>query len=219
MAENENPKGAILQRDKETYAIVPRIPGGLARLENFKEIVNVVEKYNIPIIKITSGHRLALVGIKGKDVNDIWQDLKMDIGKATELCLHYVQACPGNVVCKYGVQDSLSLGIEIEEFFLGMELPAKVKIGVSGCPFCCGESFVRDIGILGKKKGWTVIFGGNSARRPRVGDIIAEDISKEEVINLTKCCLGYYTANGKKKERTARFIERIGIDEFKKSVL
>jgi NAD(P)H-nitrite reductase large subunit len=217
--EKENPKGAILQRDKETYAIVPRIPGGLAKLESLKEIVNVVEKYNIPIIKITSGHRLALVGMKGEVVNDVWHDLKMDVGKATDLCLHYVQACPGNAVCKYGVRDSLGLGIEIEGFFLGTVLPAKVKIGVSGCPFCCGESFVRDIGIIGKKNGWTVTFGGNSARRPRVGDIIAEDISKEEVIDLTKRCLEYYAANGKKRERTARFIERIGIDEFKKSIL
>ncbi len=219
MKENEGPKGAILQRDKKTYAIVPRIPGGLAKLENFKEIVNVIEKYKIPIIKITSGHRLALVGMEGEVIENIWQDLNMDVGKATELCLHYVQACPGNIVCKYGVQDSLGLGIEIEEFFLGTELPAKVKIGVSGCPFCCGESFVRDIGILGRKKGWMVIFGGNSARRPRIGDIIAEDVSKEEVISLTKRCLKYYAANGKKKERTARFIERIGIDELKKAIL
>lgn len=215
---NDLPQSAILQRDKETYAIVPRIPGGLAKIEDFRGIVNVVEKYEIPIIKITSGHRLALVGMKGDVVNDIWQDLGMDMGKATELCLHYVQACPGNAVCKFGVQDSLGLGIEIENFFLGMELPAKVKIGVSGCPFCCGESFVRDIGIMAKKKGWTLIFGGNSARRPRIGDIIAEDISREAVISLTKSCLEYYAANGKKKERTARFIERIGIEQFKSGI-
>ena len=219
MSEKQVPKGAILQRDKETYAIVPRIPGGLAKLDNFKDVVKVVEKYNIPIIKITSGHRLALVGMKAEVINDIWQDLKMDMGKATELCLHYVQACPGNIVCKYGAQDSLGLGIEIEEFFLGMDLPAKVKIGISGCPFCCGESFVRDIGILGKKKGWTVIFGGNSARRPRIGDIIAENVEKEAAINLTKRCLEYYAANAKKKERTARFIERTGIEALKKAVL
>lgn len=219
MQGNEKPKGAILQRDGKTYAIVPRIPGGLAKLENLKEIVNVVEKYNIPIIKITSGHRLALVGMSGDVVDNIWKDLKMDMGKATELCLHYVQACPGNIVCKFGVQDSLGLGIEIEEFFLEMALPAKVKIGVSGCQLCCGESFVRDIGIMAKKKGWTVIVGGNSARRPRIGDIIAEDISKEDVISLTKRCLEYYAANGRVKERTARFIDRIGIEEFKKSVL
>ena len=216
---NVHPQSAILQRDKETYAIVPRIPGGLAKLEDLKNIVNVVEKYNIPIIKITSGHRLALVGMKEDVVNSIWEDLGMEMGKATELCLHYVQACPGNAVCKFGIQDSLGLGIEIEDFFLGMELPAKVKIGVSGCPLCCGESFVRDIGIFGKKKGWTLVFGGNSARRPRVGDIIAENITKEEVISLAKRCLEYYTANGKKKERTARLVERIGIDEIKTAVL
>lgn len=219
MPEIEIPKGAILQRDKETYAIVPRIPGGLAKLDNFKDVVKVVEKYDIPIIKITSGHRLALVGMKAEFVNDIWRDLKIDMGKATELCLHYVQACPGNVVCKYGVQDSLGLGIEIEDFFLGMELPAKAKIGISGCPFCCGESYVRDIGMFGKKKGWTVIFGGNSARRPRIGDIIAEDVEKEKAISLTKRCLEDYAANGKKKERTARFIERTGIEAMKKAIL
>lgn len=212
------PQSAILQRDKETYAIVPRIPGGLAKLEEFKAIAKVVEKYNIPIIKITSGHRLALVGMKGDVVNDIWNDLAMDTGKATELCLHYVQACPGNIVCKFGVQDSLGLGIEIENFFLGMELPAKVKIGVSGCPFCCGESFVRDVGIMAKKKGWTLIFGGNSARRPRIGDIIAEDISREEVISLTKSLLEYYAEHGKKKERTARFVERVGIEQIKSAL-
>lgn len=216
---NEQPQSAILQRDNETYAIVPRIPSGLASLEDLKKIVEVVEKYNIPIIKITSGHRLALVGMKGDVVNTIWEELGMDMGKATELCLHYVQACPGNAVCKFGVHDSLGLGIEIEEFFLGMVLPAKVKIGVSGCPLCCGESMVRDIGVFAKKKGWTVVFGGNSARRPRIGDIIAENITKEEVLSLIKRCLEYYAAHGKKKERTARFVKRLGIDEIKSAVL
>jgi len=219
MTTEEIPKGAILQRDKETYAIVPRIPAGLASLKNLKQIVNVVEKYNIPIIKITSGHRLALVGMKKEQVNAVWHDLGMDAGRAVELCLHYVQACPGNAVCKFGVQDSLGLGIEIEEFFLGMSLPAKLKIGVSGCPFCCAESFVRDIGLFGKKNGWTVIFGGNSARRPRVGDVLAEDLPKDEAIKLIKRCLEYYAANGRKQERTARFIERIGIEAFKSAVM
>lgn len=219
MTEKQHPRGAILQRDQQTYAIIPRIPVGLAKLENLQEISRVVEKYRIPIIKITSGQRLALVGMQGADVEKIWRDLNMDVGKATELCLHYVQACPGNAVCKFGVQDSLQLGMEIEEFFFGMVLPAKVKIGVSGCPFCCGESFVRDIGMFGKKKGWTVIFGGNSARRPRIGDVIAEDLQKDDVIDLVRRCLEYYAAHGGKKERTARFIERIGIEKFREDVL
>jgi len=94
-----------------------------------------------------------LVGIKEEDVEKIWKDLGMDMGKATELCVHYVQACPGTSVCRFGVQDSLGLGLEIEKLFVGMELPAKLKIGISGCPMTCGESFVRDLGILGKRTG------------------------------------------------------------------
>lgn len=219
MNDKETPRGAILQRDKETYALVPRIPVGLASIEDLERIVKVVRKYDIPIIKITSGHRLGLIGMREDVVNDVWRDLSMDIGEATALCLHYVQACPGNMVCRFGVEDSIGLGREIEEFFHGMSFAAKVKIGVSGCPFCCAESFVRDIGIFGKRKGWTVIFGGNSARRPRIGDVIAEDIPRPEVIALVKKCLDYYAANGKNKERTARFIERIGVDNFKEAVL
>ncbi len=213
------PKGAILQRDKETYAIVPRTPVGLVKPEELERIVKVVRKYEIPIIKITSGQRFALVGMKKEDVDDIWKELGMDIGKATELCLHYVQACPGTAVCKYGVQDSLGLGMDIEKFFSGMDLPAKVKIGVSGCPFCCAESFVRDIGLLGKKNGWTFIVGGSSARRPRIGDLMAENLSKEEVIDLTKRSLEYYGDKAKKRERMARFVDRIGIENVKEAIL
>ena len=213
------PKGAILQRDKETYAIVPRTPVGLVSPEDLERIVKVARKYQIPVIKITSGQRFALVGMKKDDVDKIWEDLGMDVGKATELCLHYVQACPGTAVCKFGVKDSLGLGMEIEKFFSGLDLPAKVKIGVSGCPFCCGESFVRDIGILGKKKGWTFIVGGSSARRPRIGDVLIEDLSGEEIINLTKQTLEYYQDKAKKRERMARFVDRIGIENIKEAIL
>ncbi len=214
----EKAKGAILQRDKETYAIVPRIPVGLVTPEIFKKIADVVNKYDIPIMKITSGQRLALVGIKEDDVNQVWNDLEMDAGKAKELCVHYVQACPGTAVCKFGKQDSLGMGIELEKLFYGKDLPAKVKIGISGCPFCCGESYVRDIGLIGKKKGWTVIFGGNSAGRPRIGDVIAKNLTKDKAFQVIKDCLQYYTENAKKKERTARFIARTGIESLKECV-
>jgi len=211
-------KGAILQRDKKTYAIVPRTPAGMVTPEILEGLTKVVRKYDVPIMKITSGQRLALVGIKEEDVDPIWHDLKMDVGRAIELCLHYVQACPGTAVCRYGQRDSLGLGLKIEEFFYGYELPAKVKIGVSGCPFCCGESYVRDIGVIGKKKGWIVTFGGNSGGRPRVADVLAENLDEDEVVELMKKCLGYYKNNGKKKERTARFVERVGIAEIRKQL-
>lgn len=217
----KDPKGAILQRDKETYAIVPKTPVGLLTVEHLESIAAVVRKFNIPIIKITSGQRIALVGVKSEDVDQIWDDLKMEPGKAkgSELCLHYVQACPGTAVCKYGVQDSIGMGTEVEKLFSGMDLAAKVKIGISGCPFCCGESFVRDIGMMGRKSGWTLIIGGNSARRPRIGDVIAEDLSSEEAVELTKRFLAYYSEHGKKKERTARFLDRLGVDAVKDVML
>lgn len=218
MAEKKNPRGAILQRDKKTYAVVPRTPVGLIKPEHLEAIAKVVRKYDIPIIKITSGQRLALVGMQEDEVEYIWQELNMDAGKATELCLHYVQACPGTAVCRYGMQDSLGLGMELEDLFAPMELPAKVKIGVSGCPMCCGESYVRDVGVVGKKSGWIVTFGGNSGGRPRVADVLAEKLDKDEAIDLVRRCLEYYRENGKKKERTARFIERTGIEAMKKAL-
>jgi NAD(P)H-nitrite reductase large subunit len=215
----ENLDGALFQRDKETYAIVPRTPLGLVSPGDLESIVNVAKKYEIPVIKITSGQRMALVGIKEEDVASVWKDLGLDVGRATELCVHYAQACPGTAVCSFGVQDSLGMGIELEKMFIGMELPAKVKFGVSGCPLCCGESYVRDVGVLGKKKGWTVIFGGNSGNKPRIGDVVAENLTKEEAVDLVKRCLEYYAENGKKKERTSKFMDRIGIDALKEAVL
>jgi NAD(P)H-nitrite reductase large subunit len=215
----EDLNGAIIQRDKETYAIVPRTPMGLVTPEQLEGIARVARKFDIPVIKITSGQRFALVGVKKDDIDAVWADLGMDVGRAIELCLHYVQACPGTAVCRFGVQDSLGLGQEIETIFSGMDLPAKVKIGVSGCPLCCGESFVRDIGMFGKKKGWTLIVGGSSARRPRIGDVLAENVSREEVMRLTRKTLEYYKEKGQPKERMARFVERIGVEELKKSLL
>ena len=220
MTENKDHlDGAILQRDKETYAIVPKTPLGLITPDELESIVNVVKKYEIPVVKITSGQRMALVGIKEEDVAPAWEDLGIAKGRATELCVHYAQACPGTAVCSFGVQDSLGMGLELEKMFEGMELPAKLKFGVSGCPLCCGESYVRDVGALGKKKGWTVIFGGNSGMKPRIGDVIAENLSKEEAVDLIKKCLNFYAENGKKKERASKFMERTGIDAFKDAVL
>lgn len=217
----ETVSGAILQRDRETYAIVPRTPVGILTPDHLEKIASVARTYGIPIIKITSGQRFALVGIKKEDVDSVWKDLDMTPGRAksTELCLHYVQACPGTAVCRFGVQDSIGLGTELEKIFSEMEFAAKVKIGVSGCPFCCGESFVRDIGVFGKKSGWTLIIGGSSARRPRIGDVVAEKLTGDEVIALTRRFLEYYSAHAQKKERTARFLDRLGAENVKDAIL
>ncbi|MGI5837540.1 MAG: NAD(P)/FAD-dependent oxidoreductase [Chloroflexota bacterium] len=216
---SNSPRGAFIQRDEKSYAIVPRTPLGLVTPETLETIAKVVRKFEIPVIKITSAQRMALVGIKLEQVERIWQELGMGVGPAVEVCVHYVQACPGNALCKYGMQDSLGLGTELEKMFVGKDLPAKAKIGISGCPMNCGESYMRDFGAFGKRSGWTVIFGGNSGGRPRIGDVIAEGLDKDGVIDLARKCFEYYAANARKRERTARFIERIGIEEFKKAVL
>jgi len=218
---NDAPEGAILQRDNETYAIVPRTPVGLLNAEHLEKVASVVRKFDIPIIKITSGQRFALVGIKEEQLDNVWKDLEMDQGRAktNELCMHYVQACPGTEVCRYGKQDSLGLGNEIEEMFTGKPLLAKFKLGVSGCTFCCAESYVRDIGFVGTKNGWTLSIGGNSGGRPRIGDVIAKDLEKEDAIELMKKFVDFYMDNAKKRERTARFVERIGLDNIKEAIL
>lgn len=215
----ERPTGAFIQRDEKTYAIVPRTPLGLLTPDILETVARVARKYQIPVIKITSAQRMALVGIKPESVDEIWRELGMDVGPAVEVCVHYVKACPGNRLCKFGLQDSIGLGMELERVFVGTNLPGKAKIGVSGCAFNCGESYVRDFGAFGKKSGWTVVFGGNSGAKPRIGDIIARDLTKDEVVDLARKCFEYYAAHGKPKERSSRFVERIGIEEFRKAVL
>ena len=216
---SDKPDGSILQRDKETYAIVPRTPAGLLTPEFLEQLAGVVRKYDIPITKITSGHRLALVGLKKDDIAKVWKDLGTDVGRATELCLHYVQACPGNAVCSLGVQDSLGMGIELEKRYIGVEMPAKLKVGVSGCPMTCAEGYVRDIGLIGKRSGWIVAYGGNSGGRPRIGDVLAEKLTTEEAIALVDKLVEYYRQNGKKRERVARMVDRLGIEAVKEAVL
>lgn len=219
MSTDNDPRGAILQRDKTTYAIVPRTPAGLVTADILEALARVVRKFEIPIVKITSGQRLALVGLKKEEVEQVWEDLRMDVGRAFELCLHYVQACPGTAVCRFGQQDSLGLGLELEKTYAERETPAKLKIGVSGCPMCCAESYLRDIGLIGKKSGWTVTFGGNAGGRPRVADVLAENLNREEAVQLVHRCIEFYNGNGKKKERTARLVERLGSDVVRDGIL
>ncbi|WP_243546280.1 NAD(P)/FAD-dependent oxidoreductase [Pseudodesulfovibrio tunisiensis] len=216
---DETPKGAILQRDRKTYAIVPRTPAGLVTPDILEALARVGRKFSVPIMKITSGQRIALVGLEPNQIDQVWDDLKMDAGPAVGLCVHYVQACPGTEVCKLGVQDSLGLGLELEEMFVGRELPAKLKVGVSGCPMCCAESYVRDVGLIGKPKGWTMVVGGNASGRPRIADVLAEKLTRDEVIRLVERFLDFYRENGGKRLRTARLLDKVGIDAIKQAIL
>jgi len=213
------PDGAILQRDGETWAIVPRLPLGLLSPDVLEGLARVARKYEVPVVKITSGQRIALVGVKSEHLDAIWKELALDVGRATELCVHYVQACPGNQFCSLGVQDSIGLGRRLEDLFVGLEVPAKVKIGVSGCTLCCAESMVRDVGVVASKKGWKVVFGGSSSRKPRVADEIARGLTADEAVALVQRCLQVYRDNAKPKQRTPKFMDKFGADAFREAVL
>jgi len=212
-------EGAILQRDGRTWAVTTRIPAGIVTPEHLETIANVGRKYHVPILKITSGQRIVLAGLEPDDVSRVIADLGPLAKPETAPCVKFVQACLGTDMCTYGKQDSIGLARAIDDKFKNQTFPAKIKIGVSGCPRCCSESHTRDIGIIATPKGWTVFFGGNAGTRPRFGDLIARDLTYNEIIDCTQRLAEYYRNYAKPHERTARFMERIGIESLKSELL
>ncbi|HET6418580.1 MAG TPA: NAD(P)/FAD-dependent oxidoreductase [Geobacteraceae bacterium] len=213
-------KGAILQRDRETYAIAPHIPGGITDTATLRKICDVADKYKVQAVKLTSAQRIALVGIREEDLDNIWKDLDQKPGAAIGLCVRSVKICPGTTFCKRGVQDSVGLGLKIDAIYHAMELPNKMKMGVSGCMLSCSEVWVKDIGVMGTPKGWKILVGGNSGTRPRIADVLAEEIATdEEVLAIIEKIINWYKAEPKKEQRLCRIVEQMGIDAFRQAVL
>jgi len=212
-------KGVILQRDKQSYAVAPHIPCGVVKPETLRKLADVAEKYGAAALKVTSAARIAIVGLKEEDVDNVWSDLGMKPGAAVGLCVRSVKACPGTTFCKRGIQDSLGLGLKLDGKYHGMELPAKFKLGVSGCANQCAETCIKDIGLVGLPKGWKVLVGGKGGGRPRLAQELAKDLSTEEAIALVDKIIEYYKANGKPRRRLGAMIEKMGFDNFKSAVL
>ena len=212
-------KGAILQRDKETYAIAPHIPGGITDTETLRKICDVADKYKVKALKLTSAQRIALIGIREEDLDAAWSDLAQRPGAAIGLCVRSVKICPGTTFCKRGVQDSISLGLKLDELYHAMELPNKMKIGVSGCMLSCAEVAVKDIGIMGTPKGWKVLVGGNAGARPRLADVLVETVESEDgVLALVEKVIDYYRNCGREL-RLGRLVEEMGIEAFRELIL
>jgi NAD(P)H-nitrite reductase large subunit len=212
-------KGVIIQRDKQTYAVAPHIPCGVVKPETLRKIADVAEKYGAAALKITSAARIAIVGLKEEDVDGVWAELGMKAGAAVGLCVRSIKACPGTTFCKRGIQDSLGVGMKLDEKYHGLELPAKFKIGVSGCPNQCAETCIKDIGLVGASRGWRLLVGGNGGAKPRLSKELAKDITAEEAIELIDRVIRYYKANAKPHQRLGAMIEKMGFDEFKSAVL
>lgn len=207
--------GAKLQKDGRTYAIQTRIPAGVVSPDQLETIARVARTYRIPLVKLTSGQRFLLVGVEEQDIPAVRKELG-ELGHASIAPgVRYVQSCPGASYCKNGLQDSLALARAISDEYNGQDFPAKIKIGVSGCPRCCGESRVRDVGIMGSAKGWTVFFGGHSGFSARQGVEVATGLSSEETLACVRKLLGHFSSHAEPKERTSRFLERVGTDWLK----
>jgi len=211
-------KGAILQRDNKTYAVAPHIPCGVVTPEMLRRIADVAEKYNAQAIKITGATRIAIVGLEEEDIDQVWDDLKLDKGAAVGLCVRSIRACPGTTFCKIGRQDALGIGMELDQRYHGKELPGKFKMAVSGCHLSCAESWVRDVGLIGKKSGWQVVIGGNVGAEPRIGEEIVSGLDDAQVLKVVDKIVQCYQENANKNERLGKLIDRVGMTPFKKAI-
>jgi NAD(P)H-nitrite reductase large subunit len=205
--------------NQKTFTVIPGLNMGLFSPKDLAQIVAIITRYDVPMTKITSAQRLALLGMDEEEQKKLKTELQPLIRPVAVNGVHYVQACPGSQWCKFGTSDSLALGARIEKLSFAEPMPGKVKVGISGCRMSCTEPYVRDVGIFATKKGWTLVFGGNGGGNPRLGDIIAEALTDDQVVELVEKCLKVYQQNAKYKSRSARFMERFGIDAFKEAVL
>ena len=212
-------KGVIIQRDKKTYAVAPHIPCGVVSTETLRKIADVADKYNAAALKITSAARIAIVGIDENDIDAIWSDLQMSPGAAVGLCVRSVKACPGTTFCKRGMQDSLTLGMKLDELYHGLEVPGKLKCGVSGCPNQCAETCIKDIAMVGMKNGWKLMVGGNGGSKPRLAKELAKDLSNEQALQMIEAVIEFYKDNAKPHQRLGAMIEKMGFDEFKAAIV
>jgi NAD(P)H-nitrite reductase large subunit len=212
-------KGAIVQRDRRTYAIAPHLPAGLLDKETLLRYAGLFDRYNIQAMKITGAHRIAIIGFDESQLDQVWSELGMKPGAAIGLCVRSVEICPGTTFCKIGQQDSIGLGLKIDEKYHGMELPGKFKFAVAGCPMNCAAAPIRDIGIQGSPRGWRIFVGGNLGPMPRMGMLLAGDLDEERVLALVDRIVEYFKHNAKTRDRLGRLIERVGWDTFREAIL
>jgi len=199
---------------------MPGINAGMLTLEDLERITDIVRKYDIPMVKVTGAQRLFLHGFSPEKKGELIKEINLPpTPPHVRNRVHYVQACPGKKWCEFGVKSTENIAKAIAGLVLDGPLPYKVKVGISGCRMCCCESWMRDVGLTAEKHGWRLSFGGNAAGNPRIGDLVADGLNDDEAIELIKKTLNYYLTTAKFKTRSARFMERFGIDELKKNVL
>ena len=203
---------ANIQKDS-TFSVVPRIYGGVTSAQELRRIADVAEKYNVPMVKITGGQRIDLVGIPKEKLPDVWRDLGIPSGHAYSKAFRTCKTCLGSEFCRYGVGDSTALGIQIEKRFQGVESPHKMKLAVTGCPRNCSEATTKDLGAVAIEGGkWEIYIGGAAGSQVRKGDVLCVVDAHDDVLLYMGRFMQYYRENAKYLERTFGFVERLGID-------
>lgn len=213
------PKYAVLQKvrdGKKTYGITPRIPGGFIKPDDLIKIADVAKKYN-GTLKLTSGQRVAILGIEPDDVEKAWEDLGMEPGVLSAYSVKNIEMCPASF-CKRSKQNSLKLGMRLEKRFYGAETPNRTKIGVAGCRNSCGSVHSKDIGVIGTEEGYIITAGGSAGFHPRLDDIIAENLNDDEAFLMVEAIYDFYNKEAAFGEKLGFFIDRISLEEFKKGV-
>jgi nitrite reductase (NADH) large subunit len=205
-----------------TYSIVPRVPAGEITPQKLVVLGQVAAKYGL-YTKITGAQRIDLFGARVEQLPHIWTELiaaGFESGHAYGKALRTVKSCVGSTWCRYGVQDSVTMAIDIENRYRGLRAPHKIKMAVSGCTRECAEAQGKDVGVIATEKGWNLYVCGNGGMKPRHADLLAKDLSEKELIQFIDRFLMFYIRTGDRLQRTSTWLENLegGIDYVRKVV-
>jgi nitrite reductase (NADH) large subunit len=209
---------ANIQNDG-TFSVVPRIRGGVTTPTELRKIADVAEKYKAKMVKITGSQRIDLLGVQKSDLPKIWADLGMPSGQAYTKGVRMVKTCVGTEFCRFGVQDAISTGIELEKRLENLYTPHKTKLAVTGCPRNCSEATVKDIGLVGQEGSWQVVVGGAAGKNVRKADLLVTVKTTEEAIDAAMIFFQYYREQANYLERTYDFVERVGMEKIRKETV
>ncbi|WP_406872229.1 nitrite reductase large subunit NirB [Aminobacter sp. P9b] len=212
---------ANIQKDG-TYSVVPRMWGGVTNANELRAIADVVDKFEIPLVKVTGGQRIDMLGIRKEDLPAVWSDLGKAgfvSGHAYAKGLRTVKTCVGSDWCRFGTQDSTGLGIRIEKFMWGSWTPAKLKMAVSGCPRNCAEATCKDVGVICVDSGFEIHFAGAAGLDIKGTEVLGLVKSEDEALEVIVALTQMYREQGRYLERIYKWAKRVGVAEIKRQVL
>ena len=194
------------------FSFIPHLPVGIVTPELLKKIAAVAAKFLS--FFLIAGNSIIVSGLTCADNEKISAEIGCQGESLVANAVRSVTFCPGKPDCPRGLAESSRLGLELDKEFWGQQVPAKLRIGVSGCPNCCAEVFVKDIGLYATAKGYRLIVGGNAGHKAQIGRMVAESLSPEKVAPAIRLLLEYYRNNGEKRERLGHTINRLGWEAF-----